>query len=140
MPGGKAILVAVGVLLQVSVFPFGRSFFTTDCAQATKGVSQVYNAVEYLLRRVKDYFERLSIHLAPSILPSPPLMNVLVDTLAHVFTALALTTAYCDVTLKSGSKMKRVARTLLRRTGMLDLYFVATSPYSVSQRITFACW
>ena len=128
------------MLLQVSAASFDRSFFTTNYAQATKGVSQVYNAAEILLRRIKDYLERLSIHLAPPILPPPPLMNVLVDTLAHVFTALALATAYCDVTLKSGSKMKRVARALLRRTGMLDLYFVVTSSYNVPQRITFACW
>ena len=130
MPGGKAIFVAVGVLLQVGVIS-GRSLFVAYRAQATKGVSQLYDAIETLLRRIKDYLERLSTHLAPSVLPTPPLMNVLVDTLAHVFAALALATSHCDVASKSGSKMKRMAGALLGRTGTLQLYSVVTPPYNV---------
>ncbi|KZV71697.1 hypothetical protein PENSPDRAFT_733947 [Peniophora sp. CONT] len=100
VPGGKAILVAVGVLLQ-----------------ATKGVSGVYNAVETLLDKIKNYLQRVSIHLKPSILPSPTLMDILVNTLVHIFTALALTTKYCDAVVKGDPQSKKNSgRAIIRRT------------------------
>ncbi|VDB88494.1 unnamed protein product [Peniophora sp. CBMAI 1063] len=98
VPGGKAIFVAVGAMLQ-----------------ATQGVSRLYDAVETLLQKVTDYLERVSIHLEPLTPPSPALMDILIDTLVHILTTLALATRYCNSVIASDSRAKNVARAVFRR-------------------------
>ncbi|VDB86718.1 unnamed protein product [Peniophora sp. CBMAI 1063] len=78
-PGGKAIFVAVGVLLQ-----------------ATKGVSALYDAIEHLFQEIAPLLNRIATHLRPSAAPAPALMNILVQTCVQVLEILAMTTKYCN--------------------------------------------
>ncbi|KZV62638.1 hypothetical protein PENSPDRAFT_758563 [Peniophora sp. CONT] len=90
IPGGDVMFGAIGVLLQT-----------------TKGVSRLYDAIEALFQAIKNYLERISTHLKPSTPPSHALMNILVDTLVHIFTAIALTTKYCDrIAVKKSSRFE----------------------------------
>ena len=68
--------------------------------------------------KVKDYLERISIHLKPAIPPSPALLDILVDTLVHIFTVLALTTKYCRSIAENESKVKNVLRQASRHMRM----------------------
>ena len=86
----------------------------TDFVQATKGVSHLQDAIETLFQRVKDYLERISIHLKPTTPPSTALLDILVDTLVHIFTVLSLTTKYCRSTAENDSKVKKVFRPVAR--------------------------
>ena len=108
---------AVGVLLQVWK-TYGLScYHSADLAQATKGVSHLYDAIESLLQKVQEYLTRVSIYLKPAIPPSSALLDILVDTLVHIFTVLALVTKYCHTTAESDSKLK-VLGSATRRVGM----------------------
>ncbi|VDB93418.1 unnamed protein product [Peniophora sp. CBMAI 1063] len=84
VPGGKAIFVAIGVLLQ-----------------ATKGVSGLYDVIEHLFRKIASYLNRVPIYLNSSTQPAPVLMTILVNTCIQVLEVLAMTTKYCDLSTKS---------------------------------------
>lgn len=71
--------------------------------------------------------------------PSPALMNTLVDTLVHIFAALALATKYCDSAVRSDSRLKKGARALFRRTSEFSQHPIAVLPLILSpKRITSA--
>ncbi|VDB87237.1 unnamed protein product [Peniophora sp. CBMAI 1063] len=109
VPVSKGIFGAIGVLLQ-----------------ATKGVSELYDAVDALLQEILVYLERLSIHFEPPETPRPRLKAILTDALVQVFIALAIATKYCDLATPSrgGQSLKRVGKVFLRRTK--DYLFVLT--------------
>ena len=96
--------------------------YPTDLVQATKGVSHLHDAIETMFQRVKDYLERISIHLKPTIPPSPALLGILVDTLVHIFTVLALTTKYCRSIAENESKVKNVLRQASRHMRMFKCF------------------
>ncbi|VDB86855.1 unnamed protein product [Peniophora sp. CBMAI 1063] len=79
IPGGDAVFGAIGVLLK-----------------ATRGVSEIYDEVEALLKLVTRYLERVKIHLEPPQTPREALQDILVDALVQVLIALALATKYCN--------------------------------------------
>ncbi|VDC02882.1 unnamed protein product [Peniophora sp. CBMAI 1063] len=79
VPGGKAIFVAISVLLQ-----------------ATKGVSGLYDVVEHLFREMASYLNRVPIYLDSSTTLAPALMNILVKACIQVLEVLAVTTKYCN--------------------------------------------
>ena len=70
-----------------------------------------------MLQKVQEYLTRVSIHLKPAIPPDSALLDILVDTLVHIFTVLALVTKYCHTTAESDSKLK-VLGSATRRVGM----------------------
>ena len=76
----------------------------------------MYDAVESLFQKVRDYLERVSIHLEPATPPSPALLNVLGETLTHIFTVFSLATRYCTLVAERDSWFKRVLRLFARRT------------------------
>ncbi|KZV58911.1 hypothetical protein PENSPDRAFT_695665 [Peniophora sp. CONT] len=85
-PGGKAIFVAIGALLQ-----------------AAEGITALYNAIESLLRKVNASLARIRVYLEPSSPPNPALFDVLRLTLVQVFVVLGIVTKYCD---KAGVHMR----------------------------------
>ncbi|KZV70942.1 hypothetical protein PENSPDRAFT_664748 [Peniophora sp. CONT] len=105
MPGGKAILVAVGALLQ-----------------ATKGVTRMYDAVEEALSRIQGFLERVHLHLQPKTPPSSAVMNVLIDTFVQVFIVITMITKYCRVADEDGSGFKKTINTIVQRTSKYDIY------------------
>ncbi|VDB86730.1 unnamed protein product [Peniophora sp. CBMAI 1063] len=92
-PGGKAIFVAVAVLLQ-----------------ATKGVSALYDVIEHLFQEIAPLLNRIATHLRPSTPPPSALMNILVKTCIQVLEILAMTTKYCN------SDTSRIWGSISRRT------------------------
>ena len=78
----------------------------------------MYDAIESLLQKVQDYLTRVSIHLKPTNPPSSALLDILVDTLVHIFIVLELTTKYCRLTTERDSYLKKVFRRLFRRGRM----------------------
>ena len=78
--------------------------------------------METLFRKVKDCLDRLKIHFTPSIQPSPVLVDILIETLVHIFTVLALATKYCDSAIKSDSRFKQGTRAVFRRTSEFHVY------------------
>ncbi|KZV62659.1 hypothetical protein PENSPDRAFT_739236 [Peniophora sp. CONT] len=99
VPGSEVIFGAIGVLLQT-----------------TKGVSGLYDSVEALLQEVIVYLKRVTIHLKPKVPPAPEVMNVLADALVQVFTALAMATKYCNLAVKSDSRLRSLMRVSFRRS------------------------
>ncbi|KZV70935.1 hypothetical protein PENSPDRAFT_664744 [Peniophora sp. CONT] len=98
MPGGNAIFIAIGALLQ-----------------ATKGVSRMYDAVEEALNRIKGFLERVQIHLQPSVPPSSAVMNVLIDTFVQVFVVITIVTKHCGIANEDKSGFKKALNTILLR-------------------------
>ncbi|KZV59812.1 hypothetical protein PENSPDRAFT_760316 [Peniophora sp. CONT] len=88
-PGGKAILVAVGVLLQTA-----------------KGISALYDAIEALLRKISACLARTKVYLETSSPPNPALMDVLHTIFVQVFIVLGIVTKYCDKASDKDSKSK----------------------------------
>ena len=78
----------------------------------------MYDAMESLFQRVQDYLKRVSIHLKPTIPPSLALLDIIVDTLVHIFTMLALTTKYCHSASENDSQLKQAFRPFIRRTSV----------------------
>lgn len=113
IPGGDTILGAIGVLLQVTGHLHHKVIRPANDAQATKGVSRLYDAVDDLLREVLVYLQRLKIHLEPPATQRSALKNILVDALIRVLMVLAIATKYCNLAVTGVPWYKRV---LLRRT------------------------
>ncbi|KZV65266.1 hypothetical protein PENSPDRAFT_136413 [Peniophora sp. CONT] len=86
-PGGKAIFVAVGALLQ-----------------AANGVSALYDAIELLLQKVNACLARIEVYLDLPSPPNPALMDVLRMSFVQVLVVLGIVTKYCD---KAGDKDSR---------------------------------
>ncbi|VDB95692.1 unnamed protein product [Peniophora sp. CBMAI 1063] len=102
-PGGKAIFVGFAALLQ-----------------AMRGVTELYDAVEFLFQKVKHYVERVEIHLGPPGLPIPAITKILFDTLTQVLRFLAIVTKYCNdsesETTPPWRRLKSFRDTVLQRT------------------------
>ncbi|KAI0032020.1 hypothetical protein K488DRAFT_70984 [Vararia minispora EC-137] len=99
VPGGKTIFVAFGVLLD-----------------ATRGVSEVYDALDDLFRRLGVFLARLDIYLhSPSVL-NTALKDIFIKTLVRLFTVLSIVTKYLENNVEGTSSFKRLLRPVLRRT------------------------
>ncbi|KZV62887.1 hypothetical protein PENSPDRAFT_670064 [Peniophora sp. CONT] len=109
-PGGKAIFVAIGALLQ-----------------AAKGVSELYDSIESLLRKIGTCLTRIKVYLQPSSPPNPALMDVLRMTLVQVFIVLGIVTKYCDKAVNNDpkSKAKKGVKAMMQRISELYLYTIA---------------
>ncbi|KAI0026305.1 hypothetical protein K488DRAFT_92888, partial [Vararia minispora EC-137] len=101
VPGGKAIFVAFGVLLD-----------------ATRGVSEAYDALGDLLRRLGTFLGRLDIYLQSPSEPSAPLKKIFMDTFFKLFAALGIVTKYLKLgnNDKKGSSIGWSLRPIFRRT------------------------
>ncbi|KAI0027620.1 hypothetical protein K488DRAFT_74397 [Vararia minispora EC-137] len=101
VPGGKAIFVAFGVLLD-----------------ATRGVSEVYDALGDIFRRLGTFLGRLDIYLQSPSEPSAPLKKIFMDTFFKLFSALGIVTKYLKLENndKKGSSIGRSLRPIFRRT------------------------
>jgi hypothetical protein len=64
--------------------------------QATNGVSQVYDALEYLLSRLQSFLNRVDMHLSSRSAPSAALKEIFVKTLVQLLHIMALFTKYLD--------------------------------------------
>ncbi|KZV60933.1 hypothetical protein PENSPDRAFT_693837 [Peniophora sp. CONT] len=98
-PGGKAIFLAIAVLLK-----------------ATKGVSELYNSVEDLLQEVTGHLERIKIHFEPPRTPLATLKNIVLKALIQVLKVLAIATKYCDLVMEGKPWYGNLGRTIVRRT------------------------
>ncbi|KIK60102.1 hypothetical protein GYMLUDRAFT_244542 [Collybiopsis luxurians FD-317 M1] len=67
VPGGKAIFVAFGVLLE-----------------ATKGVTEVYDALEELSEKLQDALTRIELHFNTDSKPSSRLRDIFIEMLVQV--------------------------------------------------------
>ncbi|KZV62656.1 hypothetical protein PENSPDRAFT_670205 [Peniophora sp. CONT] len=108
-PGGKAIFVAIGVLLQ-----------------AAKGITALYNAIESLLRKVNACLVRIKVYLESSSPPNPALVDVLRFILVQVFVVLGIVTKYCDKAggKDSKSKDKKGVQVIMQRMRDLSRVFL----------------
>ncbi|VDB86734.1 unnamed protein product [Peniophora sp. CBMAI 1063] len=97
VPGGKAILVALGVLLK-----------------AVNGVSRLYNTIETLFNMVQGCLERVLVYLDASKPLSLALKKTLIKILAHILTLLAIVTKYCIPTHWAISDTKSTIKTVWR--------------------------
>jgi hypothetical protein len=89
--------------------------------QATKGVTETYDALEKVFSQLQGFLARLDIYLeSPSTL-SAALKNIFVRTLAKVLEVLGLFTKYLDKNV--GKPMKRTFDRIIRRTSTLPLLF-----------------
>ncbi|KZV72459.1 hypothetical protein PENSPDRAFT_358335 [Peniophora sp. CONT] len=105
VPGGKTIFVAIGALLK-----------------AANGVSELYDVIESLLKRVNACLERVKTYLELPTPLHPALMDVLLRTFVQVFVVFGIVTKYCHQATDSDSKPrgKKGMRAFLRR--MKDLF------------------
>ncbi|VDC01053.1 unnamed protein product [Peniophora sp. CBMAI 1063] len=99
-PGGKAIFVAIGALLQ-----------------ATKGVSELYDTIESFSQIIKDYADRMHIHLESSVQPAPEVMRILLDTLVQILNFIGIVTKYCNRAIERNSVIKKAKDTFTLRAG-----------------------
>ena len=109
-------MVAVGALLKARASTFSDLRLDVHCVQATKGVSQLYDTIESLLQKVRDYVERIGIYMQPATPPSPPLMRILLDILVRVLSVLATVTTYCDRAAERHSMLRKAKDVLSVRT------------------------
>ncbi|KZV72361.1 hypothetical protein PENSPDRAFT_361100 [Peniophora sp. CONT] len=110
--GGDTILGAIGSLLE-----------------ATKGVSELYDAVEALLKEVLASLKRFKIHFEEPATPRATLKNIIVDALVQVLMVLALATKYCNLAVAGVPWYKRVLRVFWRRAK--DYFLVLTDKADV---------
>ncbi|KZV64127.1 hypothetical protein PENSPDRAFT_669265 [Peniophora sp. CONT] len=111
-PGGEAIFVAIGALLQ-----------------AAKGVSALYDAIESLLRKINACLARTRVYLEPLSRPNPALMDILRMALVQVFIVLGIVTKYCDKAgdTESRSKGKKGVKAMMQRMSELYLFHIAVT-------------
>lgn len=84
--------------------------------QATKGVRELYDAVEDLLEEVLAGLERFKIHFEEPPTPRAAIKNIIVEALVQVLMVLALATKYCNLKVSGVRWYKRVLRVFWRRT------------------------
>ncbi|KAI0026909.1 hypothetical protein K488DRAFT_91681 [Vararia minispora EC-137] len=101
VPGGKAIFVAFGVLLD-----------------ATRGVSEVYGALGDLFRRLGTFLGRLDIYLQSPLEPNAALKDIFTSIFFKLFTVLRIVTKYLKLENhdKKSSAIRRSLRPIFRRT------------------------
>lgn len=107
-----------------------------------KGVTQLYDAVESLLREVKDYVERVGIHLEPPTMPNPAVMRILLDTLVQILKVLGIVTKYCDRAVERQSWLKKAGDVVSLRTSQSSCIhlIVGVLLTSYAKRITSESW
>jgi hypothetical protein len=99
VPGGKAVFVAFGVLLEVCPLFLPWNVFQPHIAQATNGVSKVYDALESLLSGLQVFLARVDVHLASRSPPSAALKEIFTKTLIQLLHITALFTKYLDTSV-----------------------------------------
>ena len=117
-------MVAIGALLKVKTPTISDLRFDAHRAQATKGVSQLYDTIESLLQKVRDYVARIGIYMQPATPPSPPLMRILLDILVRVLSVLATVTTYCDRAAERHSMLRKAKDVLSVRTSRPHLCMI----------------
>ncbi|KIK61437.1 hypothetical protein GYMLUDRAFT_243611 [Collybiopsis luxurians FD-317 M1] len=83
VPGGKAIFVAFGVLLE-----------------AANGVTEVYNALEELSEKLQDALTHVELHLDPNSKLSSRLKNIYIQMLVQVLHVFGFLMKYLNSTKK----------------------------------------
>ncbi|KZV76368.1 ankyrin [Peniophora sp. CONT] len=101
LPGGKAIIVAIGVLLA-----------------ATKGVSENYDALVELFGMFSDYLERLSSRLTAGATMGPSKKKITVDVLLEMLTVLGIA-----LKLVKGNRFKHWLKTIFGAEDMTNAMF-----------------
>lgn len=72
----------------------------THNAQATRGVSQLYDTIEDLFSQVMAFLDRLKTHLESPLPLSSKLQGIFIRTLVKLFEVLAIATKHCGETVK----------------------------------------
>ncbi|KAI0030114.1 hypothetical protein K488DRAFT_72460 [Vararia minispora EC-137] len=110
VPGGKAIFCAFGALLDV------RPSMLSQLV-ATRGVSEVYDTLGVLFRRLDTFLGRLDIYLQSPSEPNAALKEIFMDTFFKLFAALRIVTKYLEPENndKKGSGFRRLSHRVIRR-------------------------
>ncbi|KAI0026802.1 hypothetical protein K488DRAFT_75064 [Vararia minispora EC-137] len=110
----RAVLAPVVRLVRV----FLETGSEVAAASATRGVSEVYDALGVLFKRLGTFLGRLDIYLQSPSEPNAPLKKIFMDTFFKLFSALRIVTKYLKLENKDkrGSAIGRSLRPIFRRT------------------------
>lgn len=93
--------------------------------QATKGVTQVYEALEALSTRLQKFLDRLAIHFEAPSEPIPALQAIFAKTLVQILHIFAIYTKYVD---REVSKISAVRLSVRRFAGRISKGFFYCRP------------